>query len=260
MNLPDMQSNPPKINIPIERVGINNLIIPIYISEKSGGQQHTVASVDVYVDLDSNSKGTHMSRLAIGVQKFLSYKLDSSILKQISEHIRLQCKAEKAEIKYRFPYFINKMAPTTNEPGLVHYNVEFTTITGINDFHEFKICIEIVGTSLCPCSKEISENGAHNQRSKVLVTCVPEEFIWIEDIIDIVNKSMSCEIYSVLKRPDEKFVTEKAYNNPGFVEDIVRQSYLELQNNFKFKQLMVEVKNEESIHLHDAYARIGTIK
>ena len=256
--LPDMQNSKSDIKLPIERVGINGLTVPIFISIKDGGYQHTVANVDIYVDLDSDSKGTHMSRLAVGLQKFLDQKLDSNLLREISEYIRQKCEAQKAEVIYSFPYFIKKIAPVSKEPGVIHYNITFDMVTGADDYSDFRILIEVVGTSLCPCSKEISNSGAHNQRSKILINCVPNDFVWIEDIIETAESSFSCQVYSVLKRTDEKYVTEEAYDNPAFVEDIVRKCYNDLWNNFSFKSLVVEVRNEESIHLHDAYARISS--
>lgn len=259
--LPDMQTNSPEIPIPIRRVGITNLKIPIYISEKSNGQQHSVANVDVYVDLDANSKGTHMSRLAIGVQKFLDHKLNSDILKDICEYTRNKCEAKRAEVIYRFPYFVKKIAPVSKEPGLIHCDIIFNMSSFIKDDmveYEFIMTVEILGTSLCPCSKEISEYGAHNQRSRVKIECSPTKFLWIEDVIDIAEKSFSCQLYSVLKRADEKYITERAYNNPAFVEDIVRKCYSDMMEYQNLSWVTVEVRNEESIHSHDAFARISS--
>ena len=248
--LPDMQCNSPAIQIPIQRVGITDLKIPIYISEKSGGQQHSVADVDIFVDLEATSKGTHMSRLAIGVQKFLNHKLNSDVLKDICEYTRKKCEAKRAEVIYKYPYFIKKIAPVSKEPGLIHCNVIFNMVSKlINEevLYDFTMSVEVLGTSLCPCSKEISTAGAHNQRSKIKIECSPSDFLWIEDVIDVAEQSVSCQIYSVLKRVDEKYVTEQAYNNPAFVEDIVRQCYYEMIKICHLKWVTVEVRNEESI-------------
>lgn len=256
----DVQKNQPIYKIPIYRVGIKELKIPIYISEKNGGQQHSVANVDVFVDLDSNSKGTHMSRLAIGVQKFLNHQLNSNLLKEITEYIKNKCNAKIGQVIYKFPYFLKKIAPISKEPGLVHCDVEFNYTINTNK-DKFQISVTSLSTSLCPCSKEISKNGAHNQRSKIKIICEPKDnnFIWIEDLINISELCSSCEIYSVLKRTDEKHVTEKAYDNPVFVEDLVRCLYQKL-NHLPLNNFTVEVTNEESIHTHDAYAQISKME
>ncbi len=252
----DVQNSKATVELPIERVGVNNVKIPIYITEKGGSRQHTVADVDVYVDLEPQSKGTHMSRLAIGVQKFMDHKLDSDLLTDIAKYIKNKLEARTAQVIYRFPYFIKKIAPVSKEPGLVYHNVVFNMIN--NDETHFTMSVESTTTSLCPCSKEISKAGAHNQRSKIKLTVQPRSgaFVWIEDLISISERCSSCDIYSVLKRPDEKYVTEKAYDNPKFVEDMVRSIYQELLVLDSLKTFTVEVTNEESIHQHSAYARM----
>lgn len=272
--LPDMQCSASSHRVGIHRVGIEDLKLPIFISDNANGKQHTVADVSVFVDLAEEIKGTHMSRLAIGVQKFLNHQLNSDVLEQICEYTRNKCEAETAEVIYTFPYFINKVAPVSKEPGLVHCDVRFDVITkkynpcivyadnnkikeqGYSS--EFIMTVETTATSLCPCSKQISEQGAHNQRSKIKITCAPKGFVWIEDIIKISESSASCEIYSVLKRVDEKYVTEKAYANPAFVEDIVRHCYHLLSKREDIAWFDIEVRNEEAIHTHNAYARITT--
>jgi GTP cyclohydrolase I len=258
--LPDMQNSDSCISLAIQRVGITNLKIPIYISEKDGGFQNTVAEVDVFVDLEACSKGTHMSRLAIGVQKFIDHRLNSTILAEISQYIRHKLKAKTAEVIYRFPYFIKKIAPESKEPGLVYHNITFDLTSEDNDpkNSKFKMSIETTATSLCPCSKEISDSSAHNQRSKIKLTVIPKNgtFVWIEDLVKISENCASCEVYSALKRVDEKHVTERAYSNPKFVEDMVREIYQALQARDDISWFMVEVTNEESIHQHNAYAKM----
>lgn len=264
-NLPDIQHSSPNHQLPIHRVGINNLKLPINIRQFAGGSQHTVADIDIYVDLPSHVKGTHMSRLAIGAQKFMSQRLDSQVLETISEHIRVKCEAKTAQVIYSFPYFITKNAPNSKEPGLVHCQVIFDVTTwacedpsenvkGYNS--SFKMTVETTTTSCCPCSKEISEAGAHNQRSKIKITCQPTNFIWIEQLVQAAEECSSCEIYSVLKRIDEKYVTEKAYNNPMFVEDMVRALFYQLDSIPDIGSFKIEVRNEESIHTHNAFAMI----
>lgn len=255
-NLPDMQKSDSCINLAIQRVGITDLKVPIYISEKGGGVQHTVANVDVFVDLDACSKGTHMSRLAIGVHKFIDQQLNANLISDIATYIRNKLDARTAQIIYRFPYFIKKIAPESKEPGLVYHNITFDLTQ--NDKAKFRMGIETTATSLCPCSKEISKSSAHNQRSKIKLTVVPKDgaFVWIEDLIDISENCASCEVYSALKRVDEKYVTERAYSNPMFVEDMVREIYQALDARDDISWFKVEVTNEESIHQHNAYAKM----
>ena len=254
----DIQKNTPEYKIPIKRVGIKNLKVPIYLSEQQGGQQHSVADVNVYVDLDKDSKGTHMSRLAIGVQKFIGLQLNKDLMLEIAEYIKNKLDSKTCQIIYKFPYFCNQIAPISKEPGLTHSDVEFN-LTKSEGIINFAISVTTTATSLCPCSKEISEYGAHNQRSKIKITVKQNkknnQTVWIEELIKIANNSASCKIYSVLKRTDEKEVTEIAYNNPVFVEDIVRScsQQLSLLNILDYN---VEVENQESIHLHEAYAKI----
>jgi len=257
----DVQKYKPSIDLPIQRVGITELKVPIYISTKDGSYQHTVADVDVFVDLDANSKGTHMSRLAIGVQKFIDQRLNSDLLCSIAEYIRNKLDAKTAQVIYRFPYFIKKLAPESKEPGLVYHNVVFDlTREKDEDTVIFRMSVETTATSLCPCSKEISDQGAHNQRSKIKLTVIPENnaFVWLEDLILISENCSSCEVYSSLKRIDEKQVTDRAYENPKFVEDMVREIYLALSERADLKWYKVEVVNEESIHQHSAYAHMSS--
>lgn len=255
----DVQKTSPVHAYPIHRVGIRNLTVPIFIREKGDKIQHTVATVAAFVDLNADQKGTHMSRLAIGIHKFMDHKLDQDLLINIADYIKNKCEAETSHIVYKFPYFIKKLAPVSKEPGLIHTNVEFDLVKNSTD-QRFIMRVESLTTSLCPCSKEISEAGAHNQRSKIKITCCPKKdsWIWIEDLIDIAERNASCQIYSSLKRTDEKQVTEEAYNNPKFVEDTVRGLYDTLISRTDVEWFNIEVINEESIHLHDAYASIDS--
>jgi len=257
--LPDMQKTGPKYGYDIQRVGITDLKIPIFISKKDGSQQHTVADVNIFVDLDKLAKGTHMSRLAIGAHKFIHNQLNQSTLIDIAEYIRNKCEAKTSHLVYQFPYFLERIAPVSKEPGLIHCDVIFDLIKTEND-HVFTMKIETTTTSLCPCSREISDDGAHNQRSKIKITLVPKNgsWVWIEDIVSYAEKNSSCEVYSVLKRTDEKYVTERAYNNPNFVEDMVRSIYDSLMQNDNLQVFKVEVTNEESIHQHNAYAMMDS--
>jgi len=253
----DTQQSNSEFEFPIERVGITDFLMPIYISRKEGGFQHTVANINAFVDLKEINKGINMSRLPIGIQKFSNQSINASILADIAEHIRNKSEAEQCQLVYNFPYFINKIAPVSKEPGIVHTNITFdVTRSIISNTPDFWLTVETNTTSLCPCSKEISDNSAHNQRSliKISINPKPQEWIWIEELVDLAEKYSSCEIYSILKRVDEKHVTEKAYNNPKFVEDAIRGCYSELINRQDLKHFRIEVTNYESIHQHNATA------
>lgn len=256
----DVQRGDPEYCIPIHRVGINGLKLPIHIEDRQAGVQHTVANIDVYVDLDEFNKGTHMSRLAIGVQKFVDQKLNSDKIRDICSYIAEKCDAKLAQVIFNFPYFIKKNAPVSKEPGYIYCDVEFNVTFKGNNNYEFDMGVTSYCTSLCPCSKEISEHGAHNQRSKIKITCSPKDWVWIEELVELSENCSSCELYSVLKRTDEKYVTEKAYNNPRFVEDMVRSVFNSLSefNGTKFNWFKVEVWNDESIHQHQAFASIDS--
>lgn len=268
MELPDIQQTPSTVNIPIYRVGISNLKLPIYVDVKEGGQQHTVANIDIFVDLDADQKGTHMSRLSIAAQEFMHNKLNQYTLKDIAKYIISISGAKTCQLIYKFPYFIKKSAPVSKKVGVMYHNVIFDLIQTENDT-QFIMTIDNDVTSLCPCSKELaksySENnnfidigGAHNQKNTIKVTCETNQFIWLEDIVNITNKCGSCEIYSVLKRNDEQEVTLQAYNNPLFCEDIVRKCYIELSKIDSINWFEVEASSQESIHQHYATAKINS--
>lgn len=262
MTLADIQKEKPKFNLPIERVGITDFKMPIYIYQLKGGHQHTVAEISAYVDLFENKKGINMSRIPISLQKFLDRPLNSDEICSIAQHILKKSEAERCQLIYKFPYFIKKLAPESKEPGIVYYNVTFdVTKEEIKNYCDFMISVESNTTSLCPCSKDISKYGAHNQRSSIKITCCPEEkrFLWIEELIDIAEESSSCEIFSVLKRVDEKVVTEKAYDNAKFVEDMGREIFHKLEALYGIKYFEVEVKNFESIHQHNAFCKLTSI-
>ncbi|NQY27049.1 MAG: GTP cyclohydrolase I FolE2 [Piscirickettsiaceae bacterium] len=252
----DVQNIVDKRQIAIDKVGIKDIQHPIKVSDRSSGEQHTIANFNMYVNLPHQFKGTHMSRFVeilnqnereITVQSF------REMLPQMTE--RLQ--AESGYVEMTFPYFVNKTAPISKVKSLMDYQVTFLgEITG--DKTDVMVRVVVPVTSLCPCSKNISDYGAHNQRSHVTVTVRAESFFWIEDIIDLVEEEASCEIFGLLKRPDEKFVTEKAYDNPKFVEDIVRDIAARLNDDDRINAYTVESENFESIHNHSAYALISS--
>ena len=250
----DVQSSADTRNIAINKVGIKDIRHPVIVKDRSEGEQHTIASFNMYVNLPHNFKGTHMSRFVEILnrhEKEISVESFKGMLTEMAERLE----AENGHIEMRFPYFVNKKAPISGVRSLLDYDV--TLIGGIRSGRPVMyIKVVVPATSLCPCSKEISDYGAHNQRSHVTVQVRTAGFVWIEEIIDLVEKQSSCELYGLLKRPDEKYVTEHAYDNPKFVEDTVRDVAVQLNRNERITAYVVESENFESIHNHSAYALI----
>lgn len=254
ISIADVQGAPDTRRLPVDQVGIKDIRHPVRVKDKSRGEQHTIATFNMYVELPHNFKGTHMSRfveilnnhdLEISVESF------KQMLHEMSEHLN----ARAGRIEMSFPYFINKAAPISGVKSLMDYQVSFIgEIRDGVDIMRVKVVVPV--TSLCPCSKEISDRGAHNQRSHVTVTVRTNAFIWVEELIELVEKQASCELYGLLKRPDEKYVTERAYDNPKFVEDMVRDVAARLNDDERIDAYQVESENFESIHNHSAYAMI----
>ena len=257
-NLPDTQGLEDTRNLPINKVGIKDILHPMIIKQRSGKEQTTVANFNMYVNLPHNLKGTHMSRFVHILNNHNEHITVDTFKKMITEMLVL-LEAESGHVEMTFPYFINKTAPASKVKSLLDYTVTF--IGEIEDgVSNLKVRVLVPVTSLCPCSKKISAYGAHNQRSHVTVTVSIKDFIWIEEIIDIVEKEASSELYALLKRPDEKHVTELAYDNPKFVEDMVRDIAVHFSNDDRVNEYTVESENFESIHNHSAYAQIHQIK
>ncbi len=254
----DVQNIADKRHIAIDKVGIKDIQHPIKVSDRASGEQHTIANFNMYVNLPHQFKGTHMSRFVeiLNQQgREITVKNFHDMLADMIERLD----AESGYIEMDFPYFVNKAAPVTGVESLMDYQVSFIgEITGKKTNVKVKVVVPV--TSLCPCSKNISDYGAHNQRSHVTVTVSADTFIWIEDMIDLVEEEASCEIFGLLKRPDEKFVTERAYDNPKFVEDIVRDIAARLNDDKRIVEYTVESENFESIHNHSAYALITNKK
>ncbi len=252
--IPDVQGRADTRQLAINKVGIKDIRHPIIVKDRSDGVQHTIAQFDMYVFLPHQFKGTHMSRFVQILndhEKEITVSSFKEMLKQMVEMLE----ADSGNIEMRFPYFVNKKAPISGVESLLDYDV--TLIGEINKgVTSTRIKILVPVTSLCPCSKSISDYGAHNQRSHVTINVKTDGFIWIEEIIDIVEKQASCQLYGLLKRPDEKYVTEQAYDNPKFVEDMVRDIAGELNKDERIRQYILESENFESIHNHSAYAMI----
>lgn len=250
----DVQAKADKRQIAINKVGIKDIRHPVRVSDRSGGEQHTVAIFNMYVDLPHHFKGTHMSRF-VEILNQHEYEITVRSFKEMLREMTQRLQAESGHIEMGFPYFVTKEAPISKVQSMMDYQVTFIgEIKGDKPHMAVKVVVPV--TSLCPCSKQISDYGAHNQRSHVTVTVWVERFVWIEDIIDLVEEEASCEIYGLLKRPDEKYVTERAYDNPKFVEDMVRDIAARLNQDARISAYTVESENFESIHNHSAYAMI----
>ncbi|WP_341675624.1 GTP cyclohydrolase FolE2 [Niveibacterium sp. SC-1] len=253
--MPDVQSSEDPRKIAINKVGIKAIRHPVKVSDRSGGVQHTVATFNMYVGLPHNFKGTHMSRFVEILnthEREISVESFEPMLRQMLDRLE----ASTGHIEMSFPYFINKTAPVSGVKSLLDYDVSFTGEILPDGRSEFTATVVVPVTSLCPCSKKISERGAHNQRSHVTVTFKANERVWIEEIVEMVEAQASCELFGLLKRPDEKWVTERAYDNPKFVEDMVRDVADKLNQEARIYQYVVESENFESIHNHSAYALI----
>tara|TARA_R110002073_G_scaffold266486_3_gene429757 strand:+ start:1886 stop:2698 length:813 start_codon:yes stop_codon:yes gene_type:complete len=250
----DVQSSLDTRHIAIDRVGIKAIRHPVIVADKDGGVQHTVAMFNMYVNLPHNFKGTHMSRfveILNGHEREISVKSFETILREMVERLE----TNSGHIEMTFPYFINKSAPVSGVKSLLDYEATFIGEIKNNDY-VFTMKVIVPVTSLCPCSKKISDYGAHNQRSHVTISVTTNSFVWIEDVIRIAENQASCELYGLLKRPDEKHVTERAYDNPKFVEDIVRDVAEVLNSDSRIDAYVVESENFESIHNHSAYALV----
>ncbi len=253
-SIPDVQADRDSRKLAIDQVGIKAIRHPVKVMERAGGVQHTVATFNMYVGLPHQFKGTHMSRF-VEILSAQERELTVDSFKAMLKEMVKRLEAEEGRIEMAFPYFIEKAAPVSGVRSLMDYEVTFIgeVLKGVQTFR-MKVLVPV--TSLCPCSKKISAYGAHNQRSHVTVTAKTGDFVWIEEIVDLVEKQASSELYGLLKRPDEKHVTERAYDNPKFVEDMVRDVAAVLNLDDRIQAYVVESENFESIHNHSAYALI----
>jgi len=254
MKLPDIQSSHPEEQIPIEKVGIKNLRYPIKVLDRSKGYQETVGEFNLYVDLPSHFKGTHMSRFIEVLNEFKE-EIHVKNINEILKRLKKKLSARAAHLEVYFPYFIEKKAPVTGIPSLMEYQAFMLASLFPRKF-DLILGVKVPVMTLCPCSKSISQYGAHNQRGIVSVAVRSRGFIWLEELIEIAEESASSPVYPLLKRPDEKYVTERAYENPKFVEDVVRGVSIKLLQRKEIYWFTVEAENMESIHGHNAYACI----
>jgi GTP cyclohydrolase IB len=251
--LEDVQGRADARRLPINRVGIKDIRHPVRVKDRSAGEQHTIANFNMYVSLPHNFKGTHMSRFVeiLHGEREISVESFRAMLEKMTERLE----ADTGHIEMSFPFFVMKKAPVSGVESLMDYQA---TLIGERRDGKTETWVRVVVpvTSLCPCSKKISDYGAHNQRSHVTIKAKLRSHLWIEEIIGIAESEASSELYGILKRPDEKYVTERAYENPKFVEDLVRDVAGRLNADDRIAEYTVEAENFESIHNHSAYALI----
>jgi GTP cyclohydrolase FolE2 len=253
--LEDVQGQADTRAVTIDEVGIADLRYPVRVAGRDGATQGTVATVSATASLEADQRGTHMSRFVevLGEHRLV---LDQVACVTLAEQLRDRLNSSRATLTLEFPYFIERAAPVSDLPGLVDVEARLHVVAGAAI--EVRVGARVPITSLCPCSREISDYGAHNQRGHVEidVTCRPGATVWFEDLIDIAEAAASAPIYSLLKRVDERHVTMTAYENPAFVEDIARDVVVALRTDSRLREFAVRVTNQESIHNHNAVATI----
>jgi len=242
-------------DLPIDKVGVKGLRYPITILDRDRGEQQTVASINMYVSLPREFKGTHMSRF-IEVLNEHRHSIDIGHFKDMLPEIKTRLNAKSAHVEFNFPYFITKKAPVSKKEGLIDYDVTYLGSIDENDKRSMALTVKVPIQTVCPCSKEISLRGAHNQRGWVTLSVRLQKFMWLEELIELVESAGSGELYALLKREDEKYCTEYAFDHPRFVEDVVREIGAKLRDNPSVGWFRVESENMESIHNHNAYACI----
>ena len=239
----------------LKSVGIEDIKYPVSVREKHGGRQETVATINLWCNLPRLFRGSCISSFTSILNSYQD-DLSVSVFSELLRDVREELQAESARIEMTFPYFLAKKAPVSGTSGLMEYTIRFSGKVG--DDEDFILSVWVPITTLCPCSKEISDFGAHNQRAEVNLNVKFKGFIWAEDLITLIEAAASCEVFSLLKRPDEKFVTEAAYNNPMFVEDVVRLVAEKSLEHHDITWFSVGVESFESIHKHSAYAYVDS--
>lgn len=255
--LPDVQKTEDTRNIPIDKVGVRGVKFPIVVLDCENERQHTIGSFTLTVDLPSKFKGTHMSRF-LEVLNSHGREISVHSLPAMLHEMTERLSAKQANIEVTFPFFMTKKAPVTGLEGMMEFTCGFNAWG--NGAFEVELFVKVPVATLCPCSKEISARGAHNQRGWVTSRVRTSDHVWLEELIEMIEASGSCALFPVLKRPDEKWVTETAYDNPRFVEDLVREVALRFDADARIVSYEIEVENEESIHSHNAYAYLKRSK
>ena len=252
--MPDFQSHSDSRRVPINKVGVKEIRYPLQLKCMDGGTCDTVATINMFVSLPQDRKGTHMSRFLEVLNEYREGMHPERLI-ELCRELRERLDADVAHVEMDFTYFINKHAPITGKAGLMDYPVRFTCEAGPTG-EDLIMSVGAPATSLCPCSKEISEYGAHNQRCLITADVRFDGMLWIEEVAKLIESAASCPVFPVLKRPDEKWVTEEAYDNPKFVEDIVRDLAVILNEEDRINWYHIRSENFESIHSHNAYAEI----
>ncbi|MGE4192289.1 MAG: GTP cyclohydrolase FolE2 [Pseudodesulfovibrio sp.] len=250
----DVQKSQASIAMPIDRVGVKGLRLPIVVRDRESGTQHTVAEVSLSVDLPAEFKGTHMSRFIEALEHW-EHALDYNSFRTLLDDVAERLQARNAHVRFEFPYFLRRRSPVSGANGMMDYACRVDGYLKDGRL-TFTLGADVPVMTVCPCSKAISDEGAHSQRAEVRIRTRFDGFVWLEDLIEIAERAGSCQVYSLLKREDEKYVTETAFANPTFVEDVVRETAKGLSEHPKIKWFKVEVESFESIHNHSAFAVI----
>lgn len=254
----DVQSRPDTRGIPLDEAGVSDLVYPIVVLDRRREKQQTVAKLSISVGLPHDAKGTHMSRFLEVLEKHRG-EMTMRTMPVVLAALRERLAAESAKLEVSFPYFIERRAPVSQATGLMDYECSFVGFANAQT-SDFMLRVRVPVTSCCPCSKEISDYGAHNQRGLITIeartadSSNPEQWLWIEELVEIAESAASCPVYPVLKRPDERHVTMQAYDNPVFVEDMVRATAAKLKVDPRITWFRVHAENHESIHNHNAFA------
>lgn len=254
MAMQDVQSGRPEVPIDLDRVGIKNFRLPLTVRDRARGRQHTVADVELSVDLPARFKGTHMSRFVEALSGFTG-ELDLVSFRALLDDVRDRLEAQNAHLTLNFPYFLSKSSPASGASALMDYACRVSgEFAGAKFRQTLSVAVPVM--TVCPCSLAISDQGAHSQRAVVTIHCRFSGFVWLEELIELAEAAGSSPVYALLKREDEKFVTEQAFANPTFVEDVARQVARSLREHPKVTWFRVEVESFESIHNHSAFAGI----
>ncbi len=256
----DIQKRKDRRGVPIAEVGISRIFLPIWVSDKKNKKQQVVSEIKISTNLSPEIRGTHMSRFLEVIKKYQGYSFDITTIVDILKEIKSKLKASEANIEIAFVYFIEKTAPVSKNKFLMDYRCKIIGKILEDNKVLKRLEVQVPISSICPCSKTISEMGAHNQRGLITINITTSEFIWLEDLIGLAEDKASGALYPILKRPDEKYVTEKMFNNPKLVEDIVRDIAISLKKDKRIIDFSIKCINYESIHNHNIYAKITNRK
>ena len=249
----DIQNESDSRNIPINKVGVGDVRYPIFLKDRQHGEQHTIGTVDMYVNLPENFRGTHMSRF-IEILHRHANRMELQNVQEILLDMKHHLRANEAHMRMMFPYTIEKHAPVTGIHSQLVIDCAFDATLDKDNQFIFVLVVTVPVQTVCPCSKAISERGAHNQRAYVTVKLKMTKMVWIEEVVESIERAASSPVFPLLKRSDEKYITELGYDNPKFVEDVARDLAILLKQDRRVKWFNLSVNSQESIHNHQAYA------